>query len=1185
MTTIPSITGVLPVLQYPVRADGGLDVTGAVTGPGDCQPLITVKVIAARIGLALLAGVTVLACGGEARAATRVLVLGSSQSYLSEAAFPTAGVAGNLQGILEGDASVSQPVTVQNTDTYKSDATTGFSARTLMSWFYWPDTHAATLALLANNWNYVVMVDDPYVASTFPEYHLEGVMRISQEARKIGAQPISVMTWSSGSTAVSKFGEMAYRVGDGAGVSVAPAGYAWNNLSTELKDTGTRPTARGAYVTAATVFSRIFNRSAKLSSFVPAGMTVADRDALADVALLTVQAEAAKTQYSGTVRRPTHFATPLVKNRSVRYADWNSSTEDGISGRFSTCFSNLRTSVSQPYSSGYQSFPTVPEVIDFCHSRFYDYADPTQWRNYGTFDFQDKNGARSMVVGMDRVMWPNGFPEQPTGAVNVGDYFMNRGTFFVPIRVLWARIQEAQPQIPFQSDGHHMSSPVLNGVAAMMVTLLTGRCPTGDEPADPTSTAWQEWFCRKTGYEVAVQHATLNARMAGFLVLPSATTATTLSEGTNEIMPVRFRYAPTADVTVKVTADQPGAVVITPATLTFTPANYATAQNVVVKLASGARPVGPVTLRFDSQSSDRVFDQLNDEWTYTPVPSFRWDAGGSDSNWGTAANWNPDGAPVDGGYGVLTFASSNKLSNTNNLTGLIANSITFDSAAGAFILGGNAVTLNGNIGFSANPAIAVSHAINLNLILNSNRTISSQTNGSLVFGGIISESGTNRILTKSGNGAVTLAGTNTFSGQLAIIAGTVKVPTIKASGVASSVGKSATAPQLRIGSGSAAAGLVYTGIGDTTDRAIQIGNNSATPAATDTGGATIQADGTGPLVFNGSSFNIAQSGVIASTARLLTLQGSNTGANTIAGVIRNNSVGASGTGAVALTKAGSGTWVLSGTCTYTGPTTVNAGRLVLAGMLASDIAANGGTLAPNGMPTTTGNVSIGSASHFEVRINGPVAGTQYDQLSAGGTVSLGGTLDIVAAPGLPPGTSFVILNKTSAGAVSSTFAGKPNGSAFTVGGYVWLINYNWGDGNDVVLSTATAQQSWRFIHFGSIANTGNAADTFDSNGDGEVNLLEFATGQNPNAAGIAVTTIVFNGSGFDFIYTRSKVAQAGGLAFAVVWSDTLAPGSWSTSGVSSETVLSDNGTTQQVQVTVPASGVGRRFVRLEVTSP
>ena len=1148
------------------------------------------KIITSRHGLALLAAIYVFTYASETRAATRVLVLGSSQSYLSEAAFPTAGVAGNLQGILEGDASVSQPVTVQNTDTYKSDATTGFSARTLMSWFYWPDTHAATLALLANNWNYVVMVDDPYVASTFPEYHLEGVMRISQEARKIGAEPISVMTWSSWSsgssdTAVGKFGEMAYRVGDGAGVSVAPAGYAWNNVRAELKDTGTRPTARGAYVTAATVYSRIFNRSAKLSSFVPAGMIVADRDALADVAFLTVQAEAAKTQYSGTVRRPTHFAATLVKNRSVRYADWNSSTEDGISGKFSTCFSNLRTSVSQPYTSGYQSFPTVPEAIDFCHSRFSYYADPTQWRNYGTFDFQDRNGARSMIVGMDRVMWPNGFPEQPTGAVYLEDYYMNRGTFFVPIRVLWARIQEAQPQIPFQTDGHHMSSPVLNGVAAMMVTLLTGRCPTGDEPADPTSTAWQEWFCRKTGYEVAVQHATLNARMAGFLVLPSATTATTLSEGTNEIMPVRFRYAPTADVTVSVIADQPGGVVITPATLTFTPANYATAQNVVVKLASGARPVGPVTLRFDSQSSDRVFDQLTDEWTYTPVPSFRWDAGGSDSNWGTAANWNPDGAPVDGGSGMLTFASANKLANTNNVTGLIANSITFDSAAGAFILGGNAVTLNGNIGFSANPAIAVSHAINLDLILNSNRTISSQTNGSLVFGGTISESGTNRILTKSGNGEVTLAGTNTFSGQLAIIAGTVKVPTIKVSGVASSVGKSATAPQLRIGSGSAAAVLVYTGIGDTTDRAIQIGNNSTTPAATDTGGATIQADGTGPLAFNGSSFNIAQTGVIASTARLLTLQGSNTGANTIAGVIRDNSVGTSGTGVVALTKAGSGTWVLSGTNTYTGATTLNDGILVLDGRLTSNIVANKGTLSPNGASSTTGNVNIGSAGSYKVRINGPVAGTNYDQLSVGGPVGIAGSLDVRAVPGLPPSTSFIILNKMSAGAVDGAFAGKPNGSAFIADGYVWLINYNGGDGNDVVLTTATAQQSWRFMHLGSVANTGNAADTFDSDRDGESNLMEYATGQNPNAASIARPTLVFNGSGYDFTYTRNKAAHSGGLGFAVVWSDTLAAGTWSASGVSSETVLSDNGTIQQVQVTVPPSASGRLFVRLEVRPP
>jgi hypothetical protein len=243
-----------------------------------------------------------LVTGANLRAQTRVLVLGGSQPYQSwaEAAFPPSGVATNLQRILEGDSALSQPVTVQCTDTYQTKTmwvspiqkNWTFESKTLMSWFYWPNNHASTLALLANNWNYVVMMDDPHVASVFPEYHLEGVLRISQAVRQAGGTPVLAMTWSSGATPVSKFGEMAYRVGYGAGAIVAPAGFAWNNLSPAQQDVGTRPTARGAYVTAATVYSRMYNRSAKASSYVPAGMTVADRDAIADVVMATVQAEA-----------------------------------------------------------------------------------------------------------------------------------------------------------------------------------------------------------------------------------------------------------------------------------------------------------------------------------------------------------------------------------------------------------------------------------------------------------------------------------------------------------------------------------------------------------------------------------------------------------------------------------------------------------------------------------------------------------------------------------------------------------------------------------------------------------------------------------------------------------------------------------------------------------------------------
>jgi hypothetical protein len=79
---------------------------------------------------------------------------------------------------------------------------------------------------------------------------------------------------------------MIYRVGDGAGVPVIPAGYAWSNVNMAIKDSGIRPTPRGAYVTAAAIYSHVFGRSAKTSGYVPADCSQAVRDELADAECL-----------------------------------------------------------------------------------------------------------------------------------------------------------------------------------------------------------------------------------------------------------------------------------------------------------------------------------------------------------------------------------------------------------------------------------------------------------------------------------------------------------------------------------------------------------------------------------------------------------------------------------------------------------------------------------------------------------------------------------------------------------------------------------------------------------------------------------------------------------------------------------------------------------------------------------
>ncbi len=132
----------------------------------------------------------------------------------------------------------------------------------------------------------------------------------------------------------------------------------------------------------------------------------------------------------------------------------------------------------------------------------------------------------------------------------------------------------------------------------------------------------------------------------------------------------------------------------------------------------------------------------------------------------------------------------------------------------------------------------------------------------------------------------------------------------------------------------------------------------------------------------------------------------------------------------------------------------------------------------------------------------------------------------------------------------------------------------------VPLSVLTQQQSWRQQYLGTTANTGTAADLFDANGDGEVNLLEFATAQNPNAATLTQPALVRNGATLEFTYTRSLAAMSDGVTFTVEWSDTLL-NDWSTTGVSAPTVLSDNGTVQSMKATLPA-GSNRRFVRLKV---
>jgi len=163
----------------------------------------------------------------------------------------------------------------------------------------------------------------------------------------------------------------------------------------------------------------------------------------------------------------------------------------------------------------------------------------------------------------------------------------------------------------------------------------------------------------------------------------------------------------------------------------------------------GPGDVGGYGLNWDEPTASASFI-----YTDATGGSSTWSGGGTDTNWSTVANWNTP----PGSIGALTFAGSTGLTNNNDLSGFAASSITFDAAAGAFTLNGNAIQLGG-IGFNGNPVAPVTQTVNLNVALSTDITIDSPANGNLAFNGAITSVGG---LTTIDAGTVTLGGTNTL---------------------------------------------------------------------------------------------------------------------------------------------------------------------------------------------------------------------------------------------------------------------------------------------------------------------------------------------------------------------------------------------------------------------------------------
>ena len=191
------------------------------------------------------------------------------------------------------------------------------------------------------------------------------------------------------------------------------------------------------------------------------------------------------------------------------------------------------------------------------------------------------------------------------------------------------------------------------------------------------------------------------------------------------------------------------------------------------------------------------------------------------------------------------------------------------------------------------------------------------------------------------------------------------------------------------------------------------------------------------------------------------------------------------------------------------------------------------------------------------------SGTNYDMTFQGPNAPFAGNLDqavSVVANGLTPNTTYHFR------LVASTQFGSFFGAdkQFTTAG---------PDMNALV--------EWRLEQFGVGGILGDPADAADPDGDGNSNLMEFATGTDPKAFN-PPPAFQINGNSLVFLYQRNDAA-VDLVSYHVEWWDGVNGVPWSSVDVV-DTLLSNDGTIQQRQALIPKGPNGMRMVRLRVTT-
>jgi len=383
--------------------------------------------------------------------------------------------------------------------------------------------------------------------------------------------------------------------------------------------------------------------------------------------------------------------------------------------------------------------------------------------------------------------------------------------------------------------------------------------------------------------------------------------------------------------------------------------------------------------------------------------------GNASSSWNNAANW---GGTLPASSDALVFGVAGTAGTTlnNDITGQTITSLTINSGGAAWTMGGNAVTLTGNVSNNSTSLLT----LNFNIATTAVRTFTTTSGGgSILLGGVLSGTGGGVIADTSGT--LIFAAANTYNGATMINSGgTLQLGNGGTAGSISSTSSITNNGTLAFNRSDS--GLIISLVISGSGAVNQLGSGTTILSASNsyTGQTTISSGGTLQLGNGGTAGNLLNTSGVLNNGTLV-FSRSTTGVS-FTPVI-------SGTGDVKF--IGSGSIVFSTAHTYTGQTTINSGSTLQLGsgagggsagsILSTSGVVNNGTLVFNrsGTPTSIGFVISGSGA-LSLTGTGTITLTAANTYTGATTIS-SGTLQLGfgtsgGAAGSIAGTSSIVNN-------------------------------------------------------------------------------------------------------------------------------------------------------------------------------